>query len=926
MSSAPSVAQNCVNRIRANFPPELLKLDQWVTWRKETRDSKPTKVPYNATSGKHADSGEPTTWSSFARAADAYLTGAYDGVGFVFSEHDPYCGADFDDCIDAAGALDPDKLITIRQLDSYTERSQSGRGVHVIVRAQLPGPGRNNQKLGREIYDRGRFFVVTGDTMDGFPTTIEDRQETVVAYYTDARYFKQKTATKAPPPRQEPTLDDQALLKLMFASRNGAKLQRLWDGSAVDYNGDESARDQALCNALAFWAGKDAARMDRLFRQSGCMRDKWDRAARSGETYGAGTIERAIDATSEVYTPRRPSSNGRRDTATSPDGPPPAEDAAPPADELPTILLNNRQLSDLMTETMVAIAEHSKRSDPLLFVRGGRLVRLAADENGALRTDLITPDALLGIMARVARWVHVTPTKDGGEKVTNVSPPALVSRVLCAAAGWDLPVLEGIAHAPIFDANGILHTETGYNAVTRLYHAGAVRLGDTTPTRANVAAAVALLTDDLFVDFPLDAASRAHAIGLAILPFVRPMIRGATPMHLATAPQHRAGKSLLVESALYPALGRTPDMTPDAGDETEWAKVLTTKLLSSPSVVVLDNLSAELRSPMLATAISEARLTSRILGSNTEVSAPARWVWAATGRNTTLHEELMLRSVLIRLMPKTERPEERSGFKHGNQLEWVAANRDNLVTAIITIVRNWLENANRKPFAGRAKGRFESWVSTMGGILAAAGIEGFLDNEKELRSTSAPEADAFRNFVMAWWETYGSTPVTVSNELFKLASTPDDDKLTPGNDLLGEVLGNAKEHGRKVALGSMLKRYAGRVYSEDSANFQETPRSFQVAMHRELASNKAKQWFLAEISAESPKDSANPTSSRAESRGVSRSLLTPDVDPAISVGAKHVTPKMAESEKTPRDSAVSPEPEDLSPAESAWLDEAEADE
>jgi putative DNA primase/helicase len=596
-----------------------------------------------------------------------------------------------------------------------------------------------------------------------------------------------------------------------------------------------------------------------------------------------------------------------------------------PADELPQIVVTNRQLSDLMNETMVAIADHSKRSDPLLFVRSGRLVRLASDENGALRTDLITADALLGIMARVARWVSVTQGKDGGAKVVNVSPPALVSRVLCAAAGWDLPVLEGIAHAPIFDANGTLHTEQGYNTITRLYHAGTVKLGDTTPTRANLAAAVALLTDDLFVDFPLDAASRAHAIALAILPFVRPMIRGATPLHLATAPQHRAGKSLLVESALYPALGRTPDMTADAGDETEWAKVLTSKLLSSPSVVVLDNLSAELRSPMLATAIVEARLTSRILGSNTEVSAPARWVWAATARNPTLHEELMLRSVLIRLTPKTERPEERSGFKHGNQLDWVTANRNNLVTAIVTIVRNWIENANRKPYAGRAKGRFESWVATMGGILAAAGIEGFLDNEKELRSTSAPEADAFRNFVLAWWETHGSDPVTVSNELFKLASTPDDDKLTPGNDILGEVLGNTKEHGRKVALGRLLKQYAGRVYEETPRTPGQTPRSFRVEMHEELARSKARQWFLAEISAESQTDSALSTTSDDINRGVSRSLPLLYVEPTPERGDIHHTSNMAECQQTPRDSATPRDDDDLKSSEMAWLDDAEAE-
>jgi putative DNA primase/helicase len=299
-----------IERIRANFPTELQALDQWVCWRKVKRDDKWTKVPYDAKTGRLAKATDVATWRSFDIAARAYLNGQYDGVGFVFSEHDPFCGADFDHCIDAAGAVDPDKLATIRQLDSYTERSQSGTGAHVITRAKLPGPGRNNQKQGREIYDQGRFFVVTGDVMAGFPTKIEDRQEVVAAYY--AEYFPQDKPAQqaAPAARQETSLDDQELLQRMFAASNGAKVQRLWDGRSTDYNGDDSAGDQALCNALAFWTGRDAARMDNLFRQSKRLRDKWDRNARSGETYGQGTIRRAIDSAKEVYTPKHRGTSG----------------------------------------------------------------------------------------------------------------------------------------------------------------------------------------------------------------------------------------------------------------------------------------------------------------------------------------------------------------------------------------------------------------------------------------------------------------------------------------------------------------------------------------------------------------------------------------------------------------------------------------
>lgn len=98
-------------------------------------------------------------------------------------------------------------------------------------------------------------------------------------------------------------LDDAELLRRMFASKSGAKIQRLFDGNTEDYGGDHSAADMALCNHLAFFTGKDPARMDAMFRQSGLMRPKWDvRHSGDGDTYGQMTIAAAIAGTADVYT------------------------------------------------------------------------------------------------------------------------------------------------------------------------------------------------------------------------------------------------------------------------------------------------------------------------------------------------------------------------------------------------------------------------------------------------------------------------------------------------------------------------------------------------------------------------------------------------------------------------------------------------
>ncbi len=150
-------------------------LRQWVCWRTEERDGKPTKVPYGPLTGEKAGSTNPETWASYSEAVAAYKEHGYDGIGIAFTPEDDLCGVDLDDCLNPeTGEIEPWAQEVIEELDSYTEISPSGTGVHVLVRAELP-EGRNRK--GRfETYDCGRYFTVTGHHLAGTPPTIESRQ------------------------------------------------------------------------------------------------------------------------------------------------------------------------------------------------------------------------------------------------------------------------------------------------------------------------------------------------------------------------------------------------------------------------------------------------------------------------------------------------------------------------------------------------------------------------------------------------------------------------------------------------------------------------------------------------------------------------------------------------------------------------------
>ena len=272
-------------------PVELQERRQWVLWRYERVNDRDTKVPYQALrTERHASSTDPSTWSSFAEAEAALAAGAAGGVGFVFSADDPFCGVDLDRCRDpATGLVEGWAALAINRLDSYTETSPSGCGFHVVVRGCPPACGKRGQV---EMYDRGRYFTITGELLDGALETLEHRQSQLEALYREHIARPQRREADRPTLRAVAE-DDQELVERARAARNGEAFARLWGGDASAY-GSRSEADMALCSHLAFWTGADPERVDRLFRSSGLMRDKWD-ARRGEQTYGQRTVDAALE-------------------------------------------------------------------------------------------------------------------------------------------------------------------------------------------------------------------------------------------------------------------------------------------------------------------------------------------------------------------------------------------------------------------------------------------------------------------------------------------------------------------------------------------------------------------------------------------------------------------------------------------------------
>src|SRR5829696_6352880 len=272
-------------------------LRQWLVWRLEERNGELTKVPYTPRTGQRADSTAPDTWDGYEEAVSACKDHSYAGIGFVFTPEDDLCGVDLDRCLDPeTGEIEGWVQEVIGELNSYTEISPSGTGVHILVRGELPA-GRNRK--GRfEAYDRGRYFTVTGKHLAGTSQTIERRQEelgVVVRRVFGEDSANGHTKSVAAAETVDNGLSNDEIIQKALAASNRARFSRLWNGDTDEY-GSHSEADLALCGMLAFWTGGDAARIDSLFRQSGLYREKWDR-----KDYRNRTITEALSGKTAFY-------------------------------------------------------------------------------------------------------------------------------------------------------------------------------------------------------------------------------------------------------------------------------------------------------------------------------------------------------------------------------------------------------------------------------------------------------------------------------------------------------------------------------------------------------------------------------------------------------------------------------------------------
>lgn len=286
------------------FPEEITSIHNWCVWKYTQVNGRMTKIPFNAETGEKARSNDRSTWTSFDKALQSYQTQNLDGLGFFFEQ--PYVGIDLDDVEDEIHRFQrgdhTDNIVSefYEAYKSYGEISPSGTGIHIMAKGEIPGERRRKGNV--EIYESGRFFTMTGQSLGKYPQITLSSHNTMQRIYdkylgNPATRFYDKTSQGI-----AHNLSESEVIAHINNSKQSDLFNTLMKGEWQGNYDSQSDADMAFSNLLAFWCARDFDQMDSIFRQSGLYRPKWD-AKRSDSTYGEQTLYKAINEASNIYTP-----------------------------------------------------------------------------------------------------------------------------------------------------------------------------------------------------------------------------------------------------------------------------------------------------------------------------------------------------------------------------------------------------------------------------------------------------------------------------------------------------------------------------------------------------------------------------------------------------------------------------------------------
>ena len=468
--------------------------------------------------------------------------------------------------------------------------------------------------------------------------------------------------------------------------------------------------------------------------------------------------------------------------------------------------------------------------------------------------------------------------------------------------------LAGVVHTPVVRADGSILDAPGYDPATWLYYLPDPGLNvpavPDQPTVEQLHSAVALL-DEMTAGFPWKSDhDRASYLGFLLTPLLRNLAPPPYKLFIFDAPQQGTGKTLLAELGRILHGGVLRGGVPH-NDDAETRKVITTVLVrTTGAVVVLDNLTGTLDSPVLAGLLTSPDWADRVLGATEEARAANDRLWCATANNLSVGVDMVRRVVWVGIDAQMARPQDRTRFAIPDLPGWARARRGDLLHALLVLVRAWVA-ADRPVQPARTSDGFAHWVQVVDGILAHAGVSGrFADPSTEREEISADD-DEWGRFLRAAHDAFGEQAWT-AKELLALVRTSAilatgqaDPFAGPQPSIpLDALPGDLAERALRHAQGAVgVAKPLGMWLSNRNGRFVGPLAARQAGKHRD----GAKLWRIVQNSGAMSAGTAgtagtsqpHPTHARNEPVTVSDDSVQPT--PPVSLGS----PRSPRSPRTP---------------------------
>jgi hypothetical protein len=773
-------------------------------------------------------------------------SGHFDGLAFIFTEDDPYCGIDLDGCRDPMSSeIAPTKKAIIEEVESYSEVSTSGTGIHIIARASVP-EGRKVD--GIEIYSSRRCFVMTGQHLEGMPLTIEDRNDVINELWNELTAQQGRLGAKAAiidPDVIDWNADPESIRGWVDETiASDPQFRRTWEHSRPDLNDQSmSAYDLALASQAVWnYACADPTKLYLLIR---LHRDKHGNGKQKKKAMRRDYLCRTIGMALAGLGDEDEEEAARTKTSLS-------------------IRVGRGRLASA-TRKAATVLGLVTDADPFngVYRRGNALVqptRMAdeseLDHDGVQRGRLaINPLDVCGLrlaLSEACPWEQY----DGRSKAyVPTDPPIEVARSLVArATTWsNIPILAGVVETPMLRPDGSVFDQPGYDPRTGLlFDPGGVDFPPIPdePTRDDALAALETVMDVLS-DFPfVNEASLAVALSGLMTPFIRracPIV----PLHVYTAGMMGSGKSALASIPSYIATGRPPPMMSQA-DPTEEKKRTLALLMSGRSIIVYDNLVDELKSSALSIALTSETYSGRVLGVSEMADPRSMASFYVTGNNAVLSEDLTTRALICALDPDCERPERRK-FKIDDLRKEVPERRGKLASAILTMVRGYL--AAGEPEGKVPSSRFRHHDRLVRRVLIWLGLADPWESIKLIEARD-PVTQRLGALVTAWYDVWGSKPTKVKDAIREAER-----EEMPGESAakieararLYEAMDEVCGYRGKLspgAIGKFIHKYEKRY--QNGLRFEEAGKAQHVTQWRVKPASKGQSHALGDVIPKAP--------------------------------------------------------------------------